>query len=154
NLLDDFSWIKGKHTLQFGSNIGFVRDPRVSYEHSFSVGKGATNWMAPTGFANTRTPTTLGSPLDPFYGGFPEPASSPQYDLPMLGLLGMVSDIVRNANYDKAGNTLPEGAPVKRYYGLNWYEFYGQDSWRIKPNLTVTYGLRWSLFPPPWEVNG
>ena len=24
----------------------------------------------------------------------------------------------------------------------------------MKPNLTVTYGLRWSLFPPPWEVNG
>jgi hypothetical protein len=37
---------------------------------------------------------------------------------------------------------------------LNWYEFYGQDALRIKPNLTVTYGVRWSLFPPPWEVNG
>jgi hypothetical protein len=24
----------------------------------------------------------------------------------------------------------------------------------MKPNLTVTYGLRWSLFPPPWETNG
>lgn len=154
DLLDDFSWTKGKHTLQFGGNIGFVRDPRVSYEHSFSVGKGATNWMAPTGFANTRTPLSLGSFLDPSYGGFPEPASSPQYDLPMLGLLGMVSDIVRNSNYDKSGAVLPEGAAVKRNYGLKWYEFYGQDAWRIKPNLTVTYGLRWSLFPPPWEVNG
>ena len=36
NLLDDFSWTKGKHTLQLGGNIGFVRDPRVSFEHSFS----------------------------------------------------------------------------------------------------------------------
>jgi hypothetical protein len=49
---------------------------------------------------------------------------------------------------------IPEGTPIKRKYGLNWYEFYAQDSWRIKPNLTLTYGLRWSLFPPPWEVNG
>jgi Carboxypeptidase regulatory-like domain len=161
NLLDDFSWTKGRHTLQFGGNIGFARDPRASYEHSFSVGKGATNWMAPTGFANTITPTTAGSPLDPGKTNpatglpyFPEPASSPQYDYPMLGLLGMVSDIVRNANYDKSGSVLPEGTPVKRNYGLNWYEFYGQDAWRIKPNLTITYGLRWSLFPPPWEVNG
>jgi hypothetical protein len=24
----------------------------------------------------------------------------------------------------------------------------------MKPNLTLTYGLRWSLFPPPWETNG
>jgi hypothetical protein len=22
---------------------------------------------------------------------------------------------------------------------------------RIKPNFTLTYGLRWSLFPPPWR---
>ena len=25
---------------------------------------------------------------------------------------------------------------------------------RIKPNLTLTYGLRWSFFPAPWETNG
>jgi len=149
NLLDDFSWAKGKHTLQFGGNVGFARNPRVSFEHSFSVGKGATNWMAPTGFANTG-----GGYLDPANGGFPEPSSSPAYDLPVLGLLGMVSDIVANYNYDKQGNVLPSGTPVKRNYGLDWYEFYGQDSWRLKPNLTVTFGLRWSLFPPPWEVNG
>jgi len=148
SLLDDFAWTKGTHTLQFGANIGFARDPRLSHEHSFSVGKGATNWMSPTGFANT------GFYLDPANGGFPEPNSSPQYDLPILSLLGMVSDIVGNYNYDKSGNVLASGVPVKRDYGLNWYEFYGQDSWRVKPNLTVTYGLRWSLFPPPWEVNG
>jgi hypothetical protein len=44
----------------------------------------------------------------------------------------MVSDVVANYNYDKSGNVLPSGAPVKRNYGLNWYEFDGQDSWRIK----------------------
>ena len=88
NFLDDFSLTKGKHTLQFGTNVGFARDPRLSYEHSFSTGKGATNWMSPTGFANT------GGYLDPANGGFPEPSSSSQYDYPVLGLLGMVSDIV------------------------------------------------------------
>jgi hypothetical protein len=149
NFLDDFSWTKGKHTLQFGGNFGIVRDPRVSLEHSFSVGKGATNWMSPTGFANTD-----GSYLDPANIGLAEPGSTIAYDYPVLGLLGMVSDIVANYNYDKQLNVLPSGTPVKRNYGLEWYEFYGQDSWRIKPNLTATFGLRWSLFPPPWEVNG
>lgn len=174
NLLDDFSWSRGQHTFQFGTNIGFARNPRVSYEHSFSVGKGATNWMSPTGFANTAIhdpnnpllcgaigSTTGGSPLDPCHGTdpltnlpYPEPASTPQFDYPIMGLLGMVSDVVANYNYDKSGNVLDPGVPVQRKYGLNWYEFYGQDSWRVKPNLTITYGLRWSLFPPPWEVNG
>src|SRR6266851_4776103 len=148
NFLDDFSWTKGKHSLQFGGNIGIVRDPRLSFQHSFSEGKGATNWMSPTGFANT------GGYLDPAKIGLPEPASAFQYDYPVLGLLGMVSDVVANYNYDKQGNVLSEGTPVKRNYGLEWYEFYGQDSWRVKPNLTITYGLRWSLFPAPWEVNG
>ena len=148
SLVDDFAWTKGKHSLQFGGTLGFARNPRLSYEHSFSLGKGATNWMSPTGFANT------GFYLDPANGNYPEPTSSPQYDLPMLSLLGMVSDVVANYNYDKADNVLAPGTPVKRNYGLNWYEFYGQDSWRMKPNLTLTYGLRWSLFPPPWEVNG
>ena len=150
NLIDDFSWTKGSHTLQMGANIGFARDPRVSFLHSFSVGNGTTSWMSPTSFSNSGG----GSPLDPSLAGLPEPLSTPAYDYPMLALLGMVSDVVANYNYDRQGNLLPAGASVKRNYGLDWYEFYGQDSWRIKPNLTVTYGLRWSLFPPPWEVNG
>jgi Carboxypeptidase regulatory-like domain len=167
NINDDISWTKGQHTIQAGANLGWIRDPRYSLQHSFNEGKGATNWMSPTGFANT------GSYLDPATGtnpatgnAYPEPQSAFQYDYPMLGMLGMVSDIVGNYNYDKKGNVVnytvdangnpisATGQPVRRDYGLNWYEFYGQDSWRIKPNLTVTFGVRWSLFPPPWEVNG
>jgi hypothetical protein len=158
NFVDDLSWTRGSHTFQFGGNLGIARDPRLSYQHSWNTALGATFWMAPVGFANTGGQ----SPLDPVNytgdpnhpSGAPEPASSIQYDYPMLGLLGMVSDVKANINYDRQGNTLPEGTPIRRNYGLNWYEFYGQDSWRIKRNLTVTYGLRWSLFPPPWEVNG
>ncbi len=41
-----------------------------------------------------------------------------------------------------------------RKYGSDEYEFYAQDSWKIGQNLTVTAGLRYSLFSPPWETNG
>jgi hypothetical protein len=159
---------KGTHTIQFGGNVAFARNPRTSYLHSFSEGLGTTNWTSPIGFADTA------SPLDPCVGsggdttsgtcvksptGFPEvdPNSfeaRAMYDRPMLALLGIVTDVVANYNYDKQNNLLNQGAPVNRRYGLNWYEFYGQDTWRVKPNLTITYGLRWSLFPPPWDVNG
>src|SRR6202040_3877279 len=142
------------HSLQFGAAIGIARDPRTSYLHSNTIGLGTTNWTSPIGFAGTTStldPTnTNAHPLI----NAPEPVNATQYDRPLLALYGMISDVVANYNLDRAGNVMPQGAPVKRNYGLNWYEFYGQDTWRIKSNLTLTYGLRWSFFPAPWETNG
>ena len=28
--------------------------------------------------------------------------------------------------------------------------FYGQDTWRVRPNLTINYGVRYELYPPFW----
>lgn len=154
NFVDDFSWSKGSHTFQFGGSIGISRSPRTSYLHSNTLAIGTTNWTSPIGFAGTS------STLDPSNVtahpliDAPQPISATQYDRPLLALYGMISDVVANYNLDHNGNVMPQGAPVKRNYGLNWYEFYGQDSWRIKPNLTLTYGLRWSFFPAPWETDG
>ena len=156
NFADDFSWTKGTHSLQFGGNIGIARNPRSSNLHSNNFTLGTSSWMSPTAIADSA------SPLDPSNASahpnsvFPEVDLSFKsgYDRPVIGLLGIVSDFVGQYNYDRAGNLLGPGAPVKRNYALNWYELYAQDAWRVKPNLTVTYGLRWSLFPPPYETNG
>jgi hypothetical protein len=169
NLLDDLSWTKNRHSMQFGAAIALARDPRNSYLHSAHLGLGTTNWTSPIGFSYTS------STLDPMNaaahnqlmvmadcapgvpctaGAAPEPLNATQYDRPLLALYGMISDVVANYNLDRNGIPQNQGDPVKRNYGLNSYEFYGQDTWRMKPNLTLTYGLRWSLFPPPWETNG
>ena len=31
------------------------------------------------------------------------------------------------------------------------FEFYGNDTWKIHPRVTLTLGLRYSMFPPAWE---
>jgi hypothetical protein len=155
NLLDDLSWTKKAHAFQFGVAIGLARDPRTSFLHSSHLGLGTTNWTSPIGFAGTTStldPTNVAA--HPLINNALEPLNATQYDRPLLALYGMISDVVANYNLDRNGNVLPQGAAVKRNYGLDWYEFYGQDTWRIKPNFTLTYGLRWSLFPPPWETNG
>ena len=162
NFVDDFTWTKGTHSFQFGTSIKIARNPRTSYLHSNTLALGTTNWTSPIGFAGTSStldPTNITA--HPGISG-PEPQTATQYDRPLLSLYGMISDVVANYNLDKNGDVVPGyscpggtcGAPVNRRYGLDSYEFYGQDAWRIKPNLTVTYGLRWSFFPAPWETNG
>jgi len=72
----------------------------------------------------------------------------------MIALLGMVTEDDASYNYLKNGNVLAQGAPVIRHFGIDSYEMYAQDSWKIKPNLTITFGLRYSLVTPPWETTG
>lgn len=150
NFVDDVSWVKGRHTLSFGANVAFVRNPRVSYLGSFSDGIANAAWLNTGGFANTN------SPLDPTAGGFPEvdPSFNNSYNFPLITLLGMVTEVDATYNYLKNGSQLPQGVPVKRQFAMNSYEFYSQDSFRWRPNLTLTLGLRYSLFSPPWETTG
>ena len=65
-----------------------------------------------------------------------------------------MSEATGQFNYDRAGNVLPEGDPVRRRYASDEYEFYAQDSWRVGDKLTLTGGVRYSLASPPYETNG
>ena len=69
-------------------------------------------------------------------------------------LLGRYSGTDSFIAYDKSGNPLPPYSTTNRNFHYNEYEFYAQDSWRIRPDLTVTYGLRWQYHSVPFEANG
>jgi len=150
NVVDDVSWSKGKHTLQFGTNLRFIRSPRNNYINSFPSGTTNVSALDTAGFANTA------SPFDPFNNNLPQVALGfdNQYDYPAIALLGMVTQYSASFNFQKNGTPLPVGAPVARHWGADEYEFYIQDSYRMKSNLTVNLGLRYSLFSPPWETTG
>jgi hypothetical protein len=43
---------------------------------------------------------------------------------------------------------------LQPYYGRNKYVgLYGEDSWRVRSNLTLNYGLRWDRIEPWYEKN-
>ena len=151
NLTDDISWLRGKHTWQFGANVAFMRNPQSSQVSSFSDGSANPGWLPAAGVANT------GTAMDPVASGLPAVASSfasGGYDFPLLTLLGAITEVDVEYNYKLDGSVLPQGAPLTRHFADDSYEFYIQDSWKLKPNLTFTYGLRYSLFAPPWETDG
>ncbi len=148
---DDLSWTHGRHTLQFGGSLTYVRNPRINTLNSFSDGVANASWLDVSGML-----VKTGSPLNPSNNGFPAGDSSfaNSYDFPMMALLGMVTEDDATYNYKKDGSVLAQGAPVQRHFAEDGWEMYGQDSWKVKPNLTLTFGLRYSLFSPPWETNG
>jgi outer membrane receptor protein involved in Fe transport len=47
-----------------------------------------------------------------------------------------------------------QGSAQTEHVRNNSYYFFGQDSWRIKPNVTLNYGLRWELDTPLTDVLG
>ena len=150
NFVDDLSWIRGRHTFQFGANLRYIRNPRENFLTTFSRGVTNASGLDTAGLANKN------SPLDPGSNGYPVVATgfNNSYDYPTMALMGIVSEIDAAYNYSKTGALLPLNSPVKRYWAANEYEMYFQDVYKLKPNLTVTYGLRYSLFSPPWETKG
>ena len=42
---------------------------------------------------------------------------------------------------------------IRATINQNQLEFYGQDEYRYRPNLTLSYGLRYSLFRQPTDAN-
>jgi hypothetical protein len=150
NFVDDLSWKKGKHSITFGTNIRFIRNPRNSLTSSFSDGLTNASWLTSAGIANT------GTFMDPPTGGFPAvlPSFNNSYDYPLIALLGSVTQGDAVYNYTRTGSLLQQGTPIQRHFAADEYEFYVQDSYRVTNSLTVTYGLRYELLSPPWETNG
>ncbi len=63
-------------------------------------------------------------------------------------------EVDSNYNLTKTLAALPEGAFVPRHFRAHEFETYGQDSWRVTPNLVLTFGLRYTLLQPPYETTG
>ncbi len=157
NVVDDVTKVMGSHTFQFGGNYREIDNVRESDAQNFFQGQTNVYWLNVSGISNT------GSSLDP---ASINPATnlpwypavdanfSASYDFAMAALAGIITQI--NANYELTKNlsVIPQGQLVPRHFRNHEYEFYGQDQWRVKPNFTFTYGVRYSILQPPYETTG
>src|SRR5687768_16302338 len=69
-------------------------------------------------------------------------------------LFGVLNSYSGTYQYNIDGSVVPFGNSVPRSFANNEWEFYVQDSWKVRRDLTITAGLRYSLFPAPYERNG
>jgi hypothetical protein len=140
NITDDVSWAKGNHTIDFGTNMRFIRFDSYSTYTSYPYVNVQASWL--DGGGNELLPGDISS------------SQRSGYRTAAAALLGPLSYIYQAYNYNRDGTLYPVGEPVFRNYAADEYEFYVQDTWKMRPNLTVTGGVRYSLFSPPYEKNG
>jgi hypothetical protein len=150
NLVDDVSWTKGKHTLQFGGNLRIIRNNRNGNAQNISTTDTNVFWLDNAGIANT------GSSLDPGAFGYPSVAGSfgESYDFAVAAVAGLMTETNQTYNQDKTGHFFTPGQMIQRNFKSTEGEMYLQDSWRVTPNLVLTGGLRYSLLQPPYEIHG
>jgi hypothetical protein len=53
-----------------------------------------------------------------------------------------------------SGTLLNDGDFINRHFKANEFEYYIQDSWRVRPNLTLTFGIRHTILQTPYETSG
>ena len=151
NILDDVTFVKGNHTLQFGGNVRLIKNTRQSFANAFDFL--TTN---PSGYAASSAVLTSGGADATGPAIFPNVASNSLTPLRNIlsAVIGRFSQYTVNFNYDQSGQILPAGASSDRTFATQEYEVYWQDQWRMRHNLTLTYGVRWGTSTPVYEVDG
>lgn len=137
---DDVTFTTGAHSFQFGGQFKPIRqNPSLINDFNFvtlGIGGNTANLNASLRPTNIRT------------------ASTAQFDQAYTYLLGRFAAISTNFVYDPQGNPSALGSGRSRSYAYNEYEFYAQDNWKVRNDLTLNLGVRYHLYPAPYEVNG
>ncbi len=152
NIIDNLNWTKGRHNIEVGGNWRLVHQNRVSDNDSYLSASTNPYWLS----GSAPDPSTLsanGSALDTVNSGFYN-----SYLVAYANLVGTVPSITNEYNYlvtsPTSGTLLGDGTPLTRHFKANEFEYFLQDSWRVRPNLTMTFGIRHTLLQTPYETSG
>lgn len=116
-ILDNFTWIHGRHTVKFG---GEFRRATVDFSNdNFTRG----NFV---------------------FTSAPPPVTVPGADTIVHTLANYFLGI--QGGSAETGNTA-------RTVSTNGLSFFGEDSYRLRPNFTLNLGLRWEYFGPVSEAH-
>jgi len=155
NITDDVSWTHGKHVSQYGVNFRAISNGRVSFANAFdnaitnpSFYLGAGDHVS-SAFQDFLTANSLPGGVNGLDGGGITAVQNAA-----TAIIGRFSQYTANFTFGKDGALLPAGTPSTRNFATQAYEGYFLDTWKFRPHLTFTAGLRYSLERPVYETNG
>ena len=143
---DNLTWVKGSHTLKFGGEFRWVYDN--SFTNFFT--RDQTTFAYAAGFG---IPALDLDPSTPCSGDTSDPGcefSSNTFQDRIWSLLGLVDTQTQNQLFDATGNRTADDLRGLRQ---REYALFAQDTWKLLPNLTLTYGLRYEWYGVPFEVD-
>lgn len=136
DLTDNVTWIKGSHSIGFGGQYKLIR------AESSSIGRIVPSVV----FGLDSATGSPDAPLIAMFSGTTIPgASSGQLTTARniyATLVGHITGYTSTA-WLTEGGTYVENASQSKLAKQNTYGLYVQDSWKIKPNFTLNYGIRW-----------
>lgn len=140
---NDTTWTVSDHTFLFGGQFKPIRQKStlINDLNFATIGLGG----------NTNTLNASLRPTDIRPGSA---TATTNWDTMYAFLLGRIAQLNTNFVYDIAGNPQPLGTGKARDFVYNEYELYVQDNWKLRSDLTVNLGVRWHLYPAPYEKNG
>jgi carboxypeptidase family protein/TonB-dependent receptor-like protein len=128
-------WFQANTTINFNDNV-----TKVLNKHTFKFGvfyqrnrKDQISWGNSNGQFSFNNCPTSDSPSNCTNAS---QTTGMAYASALLGAFSSFSQ----------SSTRPVG-----HFRYNQLEFYGQDTWRITPRLTLDYGMRFAWIPPQWD---
>lgn len=153
-LIYDGTWIKGKHSTQFGFNMRHIltrhtRNDKVAGSLASLVAdvSRGSNILIP---ASSRPPTCS----TPAQANCLRATDVGLWDALFAGATGMIDSVSILTVSDGSLNPLPFGTPLTADTAHNAYELYFQDSWQLKPSFALTLGMSYGWQRAPHDKLG